>query len=79
MKGAECEALVALYNATGGSSWANRANWLVTRTPCDWKGVTCESGHVADLKLRGNYLSGPIPPDLGRLRKLHSLDLMSNH
>ncbi|GAK56714.1 hypothetical protein U27_03677 [Candidatus Vecturithrix granuli] len=49
----ECEALVALYNSTGGPSWDDPSNWLVTNTFCRWKdnttfnsngwyGVNCE-------------------------------------
>lgn len=37
---AECEALVALYDSTGGDNWTNNDNWLYTDTPCSWNGVT---------------------------------------
>ena len=38
----ECNALVALYNATGGGSWTVNADWLITSTPCSWFGVECD-------------------------------------
>ena len=38
---AECQALVALYDSTGGAGWLHRDGWLVSNTPCSWYGVTC--------------------------------------
>ena len=40
--GAESEraALVALYEATNGANWANRANWLSDEPLWEWHGVT---------------------------------------
>ena len=54
----ECEALVALYNGTNRAGWTTRTGWLATSTPCSWYGVGCGSGHVIDLDLAGNQLSG---------------------
>jgi len=53
----ECEALVALYEATGGEDWNTRTGWLQTSTPCDWYGVTCEAERVVQLGLRDNNLA----------------------
>jgi len=75
---AECEALVSLYNSTGGPNWTNSTDWLVTNTPCTWFGVTCAGGHVSDLNLRGNQLTGSIPLELSGLASLLSLDLALN-
>ena len=74
----ECEALVALYNSTNGDGWRNHTNWLVTTTPCSWNGVTCAMGHVTELLLSANQLSGAIPPEIGDLTALHRLWLDSN-
>ncbi|MBN2006864.1 MAG: hypothetical protein JXA21_26155 [Anaerolineae bacterium] len=74
----ECEALVALYNATGGDSWYNHTGWLQTTTPCTWYGVTCTDGHVTRLVLSGNDMSGALPPEIGNLTALEELSLDLN-
>ena len=74
----ECAALVALYNATNGVSWKNRANWLATDFPCSWFGVQCGPGHVRVLLLADNGLGGQIPGELANLVNLERLSLESN-
>ncbi len=74
----ECEALVALYNATDGPNWTNNSGWLETDTPCSWHGVTCGAGYVKRLRLRNNALSGSIPAELGNLSNLTALELDHN-
>ena len=47
------EALVALYNATGGPNWRNNHNWLSNAPLGQWYGVTTDSsGRVTELDLR---------------------------
>ncbi len=75
----ECEALVALYNSTEGANWTNNTGWLQTNTPCDWYGVNCADGHVTQLILHDNNLSGPIPSQLANLSGLTGLWLYDNH
>lgn len=75
----ECEALVALFTQTNGSSWINHTGWLATNTPCSWYGVTCTSGHVTQLSLNSNGLNGSIPTELGNLAYLLRLSLTGNH
>jgi Leucine-rich repeat (LRR) protein len=74
----ECEALVALYESTDGANWSDNTDWNVTNTPCDWKGVTCDSGHVSRLYLYNNNLNGEMPPELGDLSGLERLLLSGN-
>lgn len=74
----ECEALVALYDATNGDAWWDHGSWLATTTPCSWYGVTCTNGHVTQLNLYNNQLNGVIPPQIGNLIALQSLDLYNN-
>jgi len=73
----ECEALVTLYDRTGGPNWDNNMDWLVTTTPCSWSGVTCEGGHVSLLTLDENGLVGNIPK-IGNLTKLTTLSFRDN-
>jgi hypothetical protein len=74
----ECQALVALYEATHGPIWSNVTGWLGTDTPCNWYGVTCYGSNVGALSLAGNKLQGNLPPEIGNLFYLRFLLLSSN-
>ena len=73
------DVLEILFESTGGRSWANHDNWL-TDAPLDaWHGVqTDASGRVQVLFLYRNDLTGRIPPELGTLANLRSLNLVDN-
>jgi Leucine-rich repeat (LRR) protein len=75
---AECEALQHLYHSTNGDHWKNNKDWNWTNTPCDWNGVNCNDGHVTQLSLNNNQLSGPIPKSIGNLSQLNVLYLGGN-
>ena len=73
------EILESLFEATGGADWTNASNWLTDAPLGEWNGVeTDNDGRVIELLLSGNYLSGPIPPEIGDLDQLRNLDLASN-
>ncbi|MCY4623888.1 MAG: hypothetical protein OXC99_02655 [Chloroflexi bacterium] len=73
------EALIALYNATGGPNWTNNENWLSDTPVGEWHGVVSDSaGGVISLALRSNGLRGEIPGELGQISYLLSLDLADN-
>ncbi|MDE2890834.1 MAG: leucine-rich repeat domain-containing protein [Gemmatimonadota bacterium] len=75
----ERDALVALYNATDGPNWKNKAEWLSTPTLGEWYGVTTDvDGRVTRLDLQGNNLRGTIPHQLGGLTHLRTLNLAAN-
>ena len=76
--GKECVALLALYDSTGGDDWINRTGWLSSASPCEWRGIKCERGHVTSLGLHNNQLTGTIPPELGNLSALTKLWLNGN-
>ena len=68
------DALVALYNATDGPNWKENTNWLSNKPLGQWHGVTTDAdGRVTILRLGGNELSGPIPPELRYLTHLKEL------
>ncbi len=73
------DVLVALYQATSGDSWLQSDNWL-TDAPIDsWYGVVADNNdRVIELDLSENGLSGSIPPELGNLINLKSLNLYNN-
>ena len=73
------EALVALYNATHGDGWRKNQDWL-TDAPLDsWYGVTTNGdGHVTEVLLSANGLTGVLPADLASLHAVEHLDLSSN-
>lgn len=75
----DCEALVALYNATNGTNWHNQENWLFANAPCSWHGVSCSGGFVSQIYLSSNGLSGDVPSEIGNLNNILSIGLSQNH
>ncbi|KAL0305607.1 UNVERIFIED_CONTAM: putative receptor-like protein kinase [Sesamum radiatum] len=55
-------------------------NWSSDTPVCSWTGITCSSRHlrVAAINVPNMDLSGIIPPQLGNLSFLVSLDLSGN-
>ena len=73
------EALVALYNATGGPNWYLNDNWLRDVPISEWEGVTTDdNGRVTELFVAFDQLSGEIPPELGNLANLSTLQIDGN-
>ena len=73
------EALVALYDATGGADWTNNNNWKSSAALSTWHGVTTDfDGRVTQLYLGDNNLRGVIPAELGNLTNLRTLHLYGN-
>jgi len=78
----EREALVALYNATSGTSWKDHSGWTGSiGTECEWHGVVCGHGNgsglnVTAIELSENNLVGTVPDALGHLDSLEWLSLI---
>ena len=70
-------ALIALYHATDGPNWRNNDNWLTDTPLDDWFGVSVGRRGLW-LNLQDNGLSGPIPPEIGDLTTVRSIDLSQN-
>ena len=82
-------ALEAVYRATRGDDWTANGNWLSAATLGNWYGVeTNGQGRVTGLRLGGwdeslqrhvgNGLAGSLPPELGALSQLRSLEIGGN-
>ncbi len=82
---AERDALVVLYNSTGGDNWTDNSNWLVG-DPCDdaWHAIVCSNDSKIIMILMGtwpagNNLTGTLPIELGNLTNLTKLDFNYNN
>lgn len=71
-------ALEDLFNATHGSAWNNKTNWLTDCNPCSWYGISCLNGRVDGIDLRFNHLVGTFPTSLSALTQLRSLYVDGN-
>ena len=73
------QALVDLYNRTGGANWKHNSNWLTDAPLSDWYGVRVDAnGRVVELTLAQNGLTGQIPETIDTLSQLGVLDLAGN-
>lgn len=80
----ERDALIRLYDATGGNQWKHRMGWRgAAGTECRWYGIVCNPGdgavrHVTQILLTDNRLTGSLPASLVELEHLSVLRLSRN-
>jgi hypothetical protein len=70
-------ALVALYQATGGTGWTNRTNWITGRVNT-WQGVTETGGQITAVSLANNRLTGNVPDAFADLAALQTVNFAGN-
>ena len=73
------DALIALYNSTAGENWADNTNWNTEEDISTWFGVTVTDARVTALRMRGNNLTGTLPPEIGNLSAMVRLELRGNN
>ena len=71
-------ALVDLYDSTGGANWKNCIPWKLSKPVSQWNGITILGGRVTSIVLKTLGLRGSIPPSIGNLTKLTTLNLWFN-
>ncbi len=75
----EYEALRAIYEQLGGSSWKESTNWTTNEALDTWSRVQIDrAGFVTQLQLDQNNLSGTLPAEIGALTRLKRLDMDLN-
>ncbi|RLN00360.1 protein NSP-INTERACTING KINASE 3-like [Panicum miliaceum] len=76
--GREAAALVAIKAALQDPGQVLRDWDHKSGDPCRWNMVTCHGGHVQELSMVQQNLSGTLSPAIGRLRSLRYLSLRQN-
>ncbi|PLX83198.1 MAG: hypothetical protein C0617_11710 [Desulfuromonas sp.] len=87
---ADREALIALYNSTGGDNWTNNSGWkdgpleadgfAAVGSECTWFGIMCYgTSQVSQISMSRNNLVGPIPVEITDLAQLQHIRLDYNN
>ncbi len=77
----EYDALVSFYNSTNGNNWNYNKNWLdsLNHSVSEWDGVIVADGHVVNIVMDSNNVSGTIPNDIEDLINLNSIFMVNNN
>lgn len=72
----ETTALKDFYTTTEGNNWNQK--WDLNEEVSNWPGVTVENGHVTEIRMLFNNLTGSLPVSLSHLTELKVLELSFN-
>ena len=73
---AERTALMAIFNALDGPNWESHEYWGTEAPVTWWSNILCdENGHVVSLNLNDPGIKGSLPPEIGNLPYLTSLNM----
>jgi hypothetical protein len=72
----EATVLKDFYTATQGNQWNQK--WDLTEAVSNYPGVTVENGHVTEIRMLFNNLTGELPASLSELTQLRVLELSFN-
>ncbi|MEM7084617.1 MAG: Two component regulator three Y domain protein [Bacteroidota bacterium] len=72
----EATALKDFYAATHGDHWNQK--WDLSKDASHYGGVTIENGHVTEIRMLFNNISGTLPASLSALSELKVLELSFN-
>lgn len=72
----ETAALKDFYTATQGDHWNQK--WDITKDASHYDGITIENGHVTEIRMLFNNISGNLPASLSALTELKVLELSFN-
>ncbi|MEL7834384.1 hypothetical protein [Fodinibius sp. Rm-B-1B1-1] len=73
------QALMDLYEATGGTGWHNDSGWGSGNPDNSWHGIEVDGqGRVVEVNLRSNGLQGELPESLGNLTKVTYFNVKQN-
>ena len=56
----ECQALVVLYNTTGGPAWTTNDRCGVNPNPCNWSGVECTGGDNGSVRRKKSAIAARL-------------------
>jgi len=77
----ERDALLALFDATGGPQWKESSGWRgAAGSECQWDGILCDDtgSNVRDIALGSNNLTGTIPAQVRDLREMRRFVVSGN-
>ena len=75
----EKDILTAFYNCLNGDNWTTNSHWLSDLPLHYWYGLTISNGHVVEINLLENNLTGILPNEIGNFTYLEKLDLEKNN